>query len=198
VSVDQDLMQSIKTKYGDVISAAGMNSNVPAPFLAALIANETGGNPLGKRFEGNVLVSLWKVVQGRVSTFGVFHASDLLRFVGGLTAAPGQAQGTVSDAFARLDDLATSWGLTQIMGYHALEKNSRSANLPSGYQTPSVCLAESIRLLTEFAEHFQFDVSQDFEAMFRCWNGGHPTAQTFDPQYVPNGKARMAIYAGLG
>jgi len=56
-------MQSIKDKFGAVIDDACKDSSVPPEFLAALIANETGGNPNAKRFERGVLASLWEILQ---------------------------------------------------------------------------------------------------------------------------------------
>jgi hypothetical protein len=58
-------------------------------------------------------------------------------------------------------------------------------------------LAMALRMLAQFAAEFQLDVTKDFEGMLRCWNGGHPTAETFDPQYVPNGLARMQEWSSL-
>lgn len=191
---DLELMQKIKVDWGLQIAAACAVSSVPAAFLAALIANESGGNVNAKRIEHGVLASLWEVLLGRTAAYGSIKRLDLVAYVAGVTVptinAPANLPG---DAFQRLDALAASWGLTQIMGYHAIEFDVTISNLASPEGNLSLCN----HMLAKFAAQFQLDVMRDFEAMFRCWNGGHPTAKTFDPQYVPNGLARMALWASL-
>jgi hypothetical protein len=193
---DTELMQSIKEKYGAAIAAACGTSSVPAAFLAALIANETGGNPNAKRFEKGVLAALWEVLLGRKEAYGSIPRIVLVNYVAAVPATPISSSNALpADAFQRVDALATSWGLTQIMGYHILEGGS--AKTISGLQDTQIHLVMALRMLSQFAASFNLDVTRDFESMFRCWNGGHPTAQTFDPQYVPNGLARMQEWAAL-
>jgi hypothetical protein len=194
---DTDLMQSIQTKWGAAIAEACGTSSVPAAFLAALITNETGGNPDAKRFEKGVLTSLWEVLQGRKTAFGSIQRSVLVNYVANVPITPTNAIAALpADASQRADALATSWGLTQIMGYHILE-NGVPVKTIAALQDPAMHLAMALRMLAGFAAEFQLDVTKDFEQMFRCWNGGHPTAQTFDPQYVPNGLARMQEWTAL-
>src|SRR5271167_1466010 len=119
---DLELMQSIKTKWGDLITEACATSSVPAAFLAALIGNETGGNANDKRFEKSVLASLWEVLLGRKAAYGSITTKNLVLYVAGLSTPPVNPPASLpSDSFQRVDALATSWGLTQIMGYHILE-----------------------------------------------------------------------------
>jgi len=194
---DTELMQSIQTKWGAEITRACGTSSVPAAFLAALIANETGGNSDAKRFEKGVLSSLWEVLQGRKTAYGSIARSVLVNYIAGMATTPINTIANLpADAFQRVDSLATSWGLTQIMGYHILEGNAAVKTIAS-LQDPAMHLAMALRMLAGFAAEFQLDVTKDFEQLFRCWNGGHPTAQTFDPQYVPNGLMRMQEWAGL-
>lgn len=194
---DTELMQSIKTKYGDLIAEACSTSSVPAGFLAALIANETGGDSNAKRFEKGVLASLWEVLLGRKAAYGSITTKNLVLYVASLAATPINVSATLpADAFQRVDALATSWGLTQIMGYHILEGNAAVKTI-AGLVDPQMHLAMTLRMLAQFAAQFQLDVTKDFEQMFRCWNGGHPTAATFDPEYVPHGLARIAEWTTL-
>jgi hypothetical protein len=195
---DQELMAKIKSDYGVAIKAACEPVGLPEAFLAALIANESGGNNDAKRFEPHVLVALWEVLLGRTTAYGSIRGPAVLQFVAGLESS--QGQGTLvapkslpPDTYNRLDYLATSWGPTQIMGWHSLEPDSKVKTPPVLWGT---WLAETVRLLGDFAKQFTIDW-QNPEAFFRCWNGGHPTAATFDPKYVPNGLARMAIYQAL-
>jgi hypothetical protein len=193
-------MQSIKDKFGAAISAACESSSVPPEFIAALIANESGGKPNAKRFEGGVLTSLCNLLQGRAAAFGSIGRANVLEFI---TPAkvnlqpPSDLWSFVSTQLAgamqRLDSLATSWGLTQIMGYEAIAFAVPVVNL----QDPITGIPMTLRMLAQVASRFQLDMTKDFDEMFRCWNSGRPHATTSDPNYSPNGLARMAIYKGL-
>lgn len=187
-------MQSIKDLYGADIAAAAAVCTVPAPFFAALVANESGGDTNAKRFEPGVLSTLWQVLLGRKEAYGSIKTSDLVLYVHSLAAVPVNPPASLpADAFNRLDALATSWGIMQILGYNAFPQRMTIEEL----KTPQGNLKCGTHMLTAFAYNNHLDVTTDFESMFRCWNGGHPTAQTFDPQYVPKGIARMALYTGL-
>lgn len=195
---DQELMQSIRTKWGAAIDAACDTSNVPPAFVAALIANESGGNADAKRFEKGVLASLWEVLLGRKTAYGSVVRADLVSYVSGVPGTPFAAPATLpADAFQRVDGLATSWGLTQVMGYHILEPNVGHSMGVDALKAPNTHLAMALRLLAEFAHEFQLDVTTEFEQLFRCWNSGQPDGATFDPKYIPNGLARMKIYADI-
>lgn len=193
---DQELMQSIKTKWGaEIDRAVGVGS---ASFLAALVANETGGNPNATRFEKNVLASLWNVLLARVPHFGSIDRAAVLAYLGpSLQQAPSGAYVTSDffDTCTRFDSLATSYGLTQIMGYQILGKH-KGATIDT-LKTPATSLAFTTLLLNDFAAEFQLNLLNDFADLFRCWNTGRPNGTTFDPAYVPNGLARKAIYEAL-
>lgn len=178
------LMQSIEEKWGVAISAACKSSSVPPEFVAALIANESGGDPTKDRFEPGVLTSLWQVLMGRSGSFGSIKLADLLLFAAGRS---------LNSSFLAIDNLATSWGLTQIMGYEGIAFGVPITDL----QMPATSLGITLRMLGQFASRFQLDMTRDFDEMFRCWNSGRPHAVTSDPNYSPNGLARMAIYKGL-
>jgi len=191
---DLELMQDIKTRFGATIAAACSVSSVPPAFIAALIANESGGNVNAKRFEHTVLAALWEVLLGRKAAYGSIARASLVGYVTGVSVPTVNVPSNLpANAFQRVDALATSWGLTQIMGYHALEFGVTIDALIS----PEDGLPIATKMLSGFARSFNLDVTKDFEELLRCWNGGHPTAQTFDPQYVPNGIARMALWNTL-
>jgi Transglycosylase SLT domain len=196
---DQELMQSIKTKWGAAIAGACHASSVPESFLAALIANESGGNPDAKRFEKNVLAALWEVLLGRKANYGSIGRADILAAIHLSIFATRQIAfddaGLPSNPFVTLDSLATSWGLVQIMGYEVIPFHLIAG--VSALQQPATELPVAIRMLTEFATTFHFDLGKDFGEMFDCWNTGRPHAPTFDPQYIPNGLHRKAIYEAL-
>jgi hypothetical protein len=191
---DLELMQDLKTRFGAAIASACSVSSVPEGFLAALVANESGGNVNAKRFEHTVLAALWEVLLGRKAAYGSIARASLVGYVAGVAVPTVNVPANLpANAFQRVDALATSWGLTQIMGYHALEFGVTIDALIS----PESGLPIATKMLTAFARSFNLDVTKDFEELLRCWNGGHPTAQTFDPQYVPNGLARMNLWASL-
>jgi len=139
-----------QTQFGDAIADhidASSVRNAPAAFLASLIANESGGNPNAKRFESHVLVSLWQVLVDGAPSYGSIGRADLAAYVGG----------GIPYALTQLDDLVHSHGLTQIMGWHVLEENSGLDRNPLLLYQPARCLAETQRLLRDFARQFSLD-----------------------------------------
>lgn len=198
---EQELMQSIKAQWGAEIADACKPSAVPPAFLAALVAGESGGKPDAKRFEPGVLRALWEVLLGRKTTYGSIRRADLVQFVAGLASPPvSSPQSLPADAFQRVDSLATSWGLTQIMGYHILDKTLMGPPPPPAAQDLQVVvfsLFHTITMLERFAKEFAIDERLEFDKLFRCWNTGQPDGKTFDPAYVTNGLARMAIWSSL-
>lgn len=186
-------MQKIRASFGAAIAEACRLSSVPPAFLAALVANESGGNAGAKRFEKGVLASLWEVLLSRALNFGNINGGAIFSFV--------RVQGNVDPVLGgelaftrslqRLDSLATSYGLTQIMGYEAIAFHLDGV---AQLQDPAGELPITIKMLTQFAERFALDLRSDFSFLFDCWNTGRPHAPTFDPNYIPNGLARMAIY----
>lgn len=176
-------MQRIRQRWGSAIQEVCQYSSIPPEFLAALIANESGGNPEAQRFEPRIFGKLTVVRAGFIPEYlGITHD-----FVA-----------TTEDTTLR--DWATSWGLTQVMGYHVR---------PSGVailKDPASHLKFALGLLSEFIERFQLNPKAEFAEMFRCWNTGAPyddpktpriEGRTTDPKYVEKGLRRMAIYRQL-
>jgi hypothetical protein len=194
------LMTEIRDRWGSEISKACQTSSVPTAFLASLVAGESGGNPNAKRFEPGVLHTLWEILVGRKTAMGSIGRRDVLLYV--VPAAlpqledAGAVQTLFGGAFQRIDDLASSWGLTQVMGYHVLE-NWSGVNRAEDLLAPANELPFSLRLFSQFADHFALDLGKDFAELFTCWNTGQPNGKTADPQYIPRGLARMAIYGQL-
>jgi len=178
-------MLRIKTRWHAAITEACKYSSVPPEFLAALIAGESGGNPDAQRFEPRVFRKLCVVRSGLSREYaGITH--DFLASTEDMT----------------LRDWATSWGLTQVMGYHVARRPGGVAIL----KDPATHLKFALGLLGEFVERFQLNPKLEFEEMFRCWNSGAPyddpqtpriEGRTHDPKYVARGLARMEIYRGL-
>jgi hypothetical protein len=193
------LMQSIHTKWGSAIAAACAKSTVPPAFLAALAANESGGDPDAKRFEKGVFADLWEVLQGRKALYGSINRDAILAYLA--SSAPvnlsvpgaGYVRSIISGALQQLDGLANSWGLTQIMGYEAIAFSTSLAAL----EDPASELQCTLRMFAQFGSRFGLDLGKDFSELFSCWNTGRAHAPTADPQYIPNGLVRMQIYQNL-
>jgi hypothetical protein len=205
-AAELDLMKAIHARWGSLLHSAAETSSIAESFLAALVANESGGNPNAKRFESHVLLALWEVLLGRKAAYGSIGRADVVAFVAAFTS--GINTGTPyntgagahftdslpSDAFQRVDGLATSWGLTQIMGYEAIAFHTNGV---AALQSPVSELTITVKMLGQFAQHAGLDVAKDFPELFDCWNTGRPHSPTADPQYIPNGLARKALYESI-
>jgi hypothetical protein len=189
------LMTRIQAEWGAMITEVSKTSTVPPAFLAALVANETGGNPHETRFERGALAALWEVLLGRKEAYGSIRRDDLFDHISAAVGAQPPISsagllGPITGALRFVDGLATSWGLTQIMGYEAIVFGISFTDL----QNPLIGLRTSLKMVSQFASRDDLDVRRDFSQMFDCWNTGRPHAPTADPQYIPNGLARMKIY----
>jgi len=189
-------MQSIKAKWGDQLSAMATSSSVPAAFLAALIAGESGGDAEAKRFEPSVFSALGEVVIGRRSMYGSIGAMDILKFVSVQAVPPAaiRSQTDFANELTRFAHLAHSWGLTQVMGYEVIPFRLDGI---AALQSPMSGLNVTLAMLNQFAYHNHLDITKDFAELFNCWNTGRPHSPTHDPNYIPNGLGRMKIYEAL-
>lgn len=184
------LMQRIFDTLHPQLAAAVASSSIPEEFLGALIAGESNGDPKAVRFEPAVFGRLALVLVGKKAEFapaGIQHPlgkKDLLPYLA--------ADGFTAN-LSILVDLATSFGLTQIMGWHAVEFSKTLWAI----EDPAKHLDFTILLLAYFANKYQLDLRSEFSALFTCWNTGRPDGKTFDPAYVSNGLARMAVYAEI-
>jgi hypothetical protein len=186
-SPETQLMESIRQKWGATIDAACKMSSVPASFLAALIANETGGDPTKSRFESKVFAELCMVCAGKQAHYGSLGINDLI-------PKPSQGLQEFNLTLKSLADFSSSWGLTQIMGYQVIEFGKKITNLTD----PAASLTFTCMLLTQFANRFDLDLRTEFAQLFACWNCGQPDpSKTYDPQYCARGIARMALYSRL-
>jgi hypothetical protein len=187
------------------IAAACAASSVPPEFLGALTANESGGNPKAARFEPAVYLHLKSVAADASPHFGGItpaalgaEVADLLHPKAAtfharyLTAVFGANHQRTLEALEdeALRELATSWGFTQIMGYHMVGRAGTVRELVE----PERHFRIATELLTEFIEEYQLDPRREFAEMFRCWNTGQPYGETHDPNYVERGLARMDLY----
>jgi Transglycosylase SLT domain len=214
-------MDAIESLWGTNLRAAVAASSVPEALLAAIVGNESSGNPGAQRFESGVFFRLAKVIRGSQATFapagcraplkrndilaycapGELLPSELSTSYQGPPFAPlppGAAPHALGWALGRLQELATSYGLTQIMAWHLVEMAGFAGWgwTVGDLALPQANLRCAVALLTYFAERYNLDLATDAEQLLRCWNTGEPDGQTYDPQYVGNGLARMAAYRG--
>lgn len=205
---ERRLLERVCARCHAVISEVCAYSSVPAAFLGALVANESGGDPQAMRFEPAVYRHLKAVAEGRRATYaglsrrdfdaeiaemlhpkaGSFHAVFLTP---PFRAAHGRELAASRDEALR--ELATSWGFTQIMGYHLVGRSGTVRDLLE----PRFHFRLALELLALFAERYQLDLAREYAEMFRCWNTGQPYGQTFDPDYVAQGLRRLEIYRSI-
>ena len=183
-TADQTLMKTIRATYGAAIEEACQGSAIPPEFLAALVANESGGNPAAKRFEKGVLCQLWEVMIGRSAAFGSIGRKDIFGWLPSLS---------FQEVMQLVDGLASSWGLTQIMGYEMIHPDRRIHDLVE----PQFNLGHARGMLEDFAKRFNLNPQTDSGQLFHCWNTGRPQGVTYDPVYPQTGLARMDIYRGF-
>jgi hypothetical protein len=201
------LLRRVWQRCHPVLADACRYSSVPPAFLGALVANESGGDANAKRFEPAVYRHLKSLAAGERSAYSGHDRASLEREIEEMLHpksatfhAPflhALAEAQASDLAARQDEalreLATSWGYTQIMGYHLVGRPGTVLDLVE----PRFHFRFALELLADFAERYQLDVTREFAEMFRCWNTGQPYGATTDPRYVEKGLRRMEVYRRL-
>lgn len=186
MSSELKLMEAIRHSWGPAISAACHLSSVPEEFLAALVASETGGNPLKSRFEEKVFGEIMAVCAGKRAAYGTLGAEAFLP----ATTHLYEFQRTLKN----IVEYSTSWGLTQIMGYQVIPFGKKLESL----RDPQENLVFATVLLAQFANAHQLDMHTEHAELFACWNTGHPDpTKTYDPDYCKNGIARMDFYSQI-
>jgi hypothetical protein len=205
---EQKLVARVFDRCNSAILAACKSSSVPPEFLGALTANESGAKDRAARFEPAVYRHLAAVVSGAAPAYGSIHAEVLLAKLGRVLhpkaddfhahfLTPPFGANHLSELAGLPDEglreLATSWGYTQIMGYHMVERRGAVRDLLQ----PAFHFRVALELLAEFAAAHQLDLASEFAEMFCCWNTGQPYGKTYDPMYVGHGLSRMAIYKNL-
>jgi len=191
VTSDVALMAKIRQNFSPFIKTAIEGTPYPESFLAALVANESGGNLAAGRFEPGVFWELSFTFTGKKTAYGSITTDKLKEYLG---------NGATDKAVNALINLAMSAGPTQIMGYQSLARGYALAEL----YNLATHFKHAIELLDDFGKRFNLRLSPPAEShdeptyagYFRCWNTGEPNGKTFDPNYVANGLLRMQIYGG--
>jgi hypothetical protein len=195
-------MAKIKAELGDYIAGAVEGTPIPPAFVAGLVANESGGVANAIRFEPQVFAEISKVCVEQAHSYtpaGVKRAlgpQDFIARIAPVRAVASNGPALPVMSFAQsllmLVNYATSWGPTQIMGWHAIE-----FDFPLGELSElSAHFEHTVQLLEWFASKYSLDWTNTLTPalMFKCWNTGNPHATTFDPAYVSNGVRRMGLY----
>jgi hypothetical protein len=191
---DLALMQNIQKLWATELAAAVGGTAVSEAFLAALVANESGGNADAVRFEPAVFSELAEVILGTrkgYSPAGIHHTLGRVELLDFIEPA---GVSDFTDCLERLAELATSRSLTQIMGWHFVEM---SHMMPGKILSAGAYLTFTIELLVYFANHYSLDLVNNVPELLRCWNTGKPDGVTSDPHYVANGVKRMSLYGSL-
>ncbi len=165
------LMLHMYHSYHKEIERATFGTAISPAYMAAIISLESWppGNPDSRRFEPEIYERLLQARQG-VRPYGRMGPSLLRRY---------------DDA--GLKQLATSFGLTQIMGYHCLDLGCDVKDLHSEHHL-QWAVAWMHRRYEAYARR------GDWEACFRIHNTGRPNGRTTRLDYAQRGVVRMAYY----
>lgn len=177
----EKLARQIFDRFGDQIRQAVKGTNIPARFIAGLVANEAGKDKQGNikreatRFEPHVYARLKQVSQNPRSRYGSITHSQLKDATDGALRA-----------------LATSWEATQMMGYHVLTLGCSLADL----RNPDKHFFYTVKLLQ--LNGFPKNATEEqMDREMRQWNTGRETGKTYHANYVPNARLIRAAYDEL-
>lgn len=184
---EHDLVARVRRLAGPLLAQLAPRTSVPISWWGALTCNESGrwlvhDLRVPARYEESAFLNLMRVVRGQTKAWRQIGRPQL-------------------DGLGEIDlrRLASSWGLTQVMGYHTIRWGATIDQL----NDPAAHYGLAARLLAEFCERFDLDPRQDFEPMARCWNTGRaddppgPAGDTHDPLYCPNLLRRQEIWSQL-
>lgn len=163
--------QRTEHNYGKEVDSMAALYGLPAEYLKALIVLECSGNkPSGKRFERGNYRKLIELRDGERKGFQGLHRRD----VSGLSNAA-------------LENLATSWGPFQLMGYHCFKLKA---------QVKDIRGEDAVKWGVKWihSTYGRYLTSGRFEEAFRIHNTGRPNGRTTDPNYVSNGLSHMKYF----
>lgn len=170
---DQDdavMLHIYLTMHGEIDSAV-RDTEIPPSYLAALISLESHppGNRDSRRFEPKVFQRLLEL-----KNEGKPFARIARKQVQGL----GEAE---------LRELATSYGLTQVMGYHCLDLGCSIRDLAGSYH-----LLWSVAYIRR--HYLNQVIRKEWSACFRIHNTGRAEGVTSRDDYAEKGLLRMKYY----
>lgn len=153
------------------IEQAVRGTDIDPAYLAALISLESNppGNKKSARFEPHVYTKLI-ALQRNGDSYGSLNRRSVL----------GKSDGEIRA-------LATSYGLTQIMGFHCLDLGCSPTDLKGSYH-----LQWAVAWMQN--SYGKQAARKDWNACFRMHNTGHPRGSTSRKDYVEKGLIRMNYY----
>lgn len=170
--------QAVIDNYGTMFKRLGKEFDIAPEYLAALCMLESGGRkPAGSRYEKHVYARLRLVKLGLKSRYEHVKHADL-------KDAGDEA----------LQNLATSWGPFQLMGYKCLLYNIKIRDLREDDGT-----YWGVKWIHE--AYGKFLRKGDYKNAFHLHNTGRilpasGVAKTHDPDYVKKGLEYMAYFKG--
>ncbi|MBE7440546.1 MAG: hypothetical protein HS115_18995 [Spirochaetales bacterium] len=167
---DDAIMLHVYRLHHEAIARAVIGTDLTVPYLAALISLESHppGNSDSARFEAKIYERLLRAQAGE--PYGQITAREL----------SGHSDG-------ELRELATSYGLTQIMGFHCLRLGCSIIDLKGPYHLEWA----SAWMQRMYGKHAR---KKDWTSCFRIHNTGRPNGKTHRADYVEKGLLRMAYY----
>lgn len=175
------IARQIFDRFGSRLESVCKDSKVSPQFLAGLISNEAGKDKKGQikenatRFEPHVFEALKDVRDGARRQYNYITRNELK---------------DASDDAIRA--LATSYGLTQIMGWHVIRSLKCTV---ADLRNPEKHLHFAVKLLEITAGKYL--AAREYESALRIWNTGRPNGKTYHAHYVSNALAVMSVYADL-
>jgi hypothetical protein len=176
------LAKQIFDGFDKRIYEATVGSNVPPRFIAGLMGNEAGKDRHGNivesatRFEPGVYARLKDVRDGQRRSYQFITKQD------------------IADANDEaLHALCTSYGATQIMGYHVIKNlHCTIADLRNPYKH----FFYTVKLL-DLNGYPKNATEARMDKEMRQWNTGSEGGRTYHDNYVPDAKLVRAAYAEL-
>jgi len=190
------LMRTIRDRFRAQMRAASAGTPIPESFFAALTANESGGDVNASRYEAYELAQFALVLCGKRDSYQGITASQLTSRLAGVLS--------ISSGVRQLVDLCTSWGPTQIMGWHAIRLGVQLSAIQKIESHYSYTSYELLQFTKQFYPELMVQAAMHEDqregiciGLFHCWNSGKPSNPTTDPLYASRGLARMKAYEAL-
>ncbi len=161
----------VTINYSEKIEKIAAEKDLPAHYFKALAALECSGEkPPKTRFEEHIYEKLTDLQSGRIKKFGQLTTKKVAKL-----------------STQELRQLATSWGVFQIMGYHAFADGKSIDALKNDL---AYCMTWCDKTYGYYL------LKNDFKNAFHLHNTGklHPKwglSKTHDPFYVQKGIAYM-------
>lgn len=168
---DDAITYHIYNQYNVYIESAIRGTEIPPSYLASLISLESypPGNWDSERFEPKVYERLI-LLKEKGKSFGNIPRKKIIHL-----------------SEEEIRKLSTSYGLTQIMGYHCLDLGCSIEDLKG-----SDHLLWSIAYIRK--HYLKYVKEKKWEECFRLHNTGNPYGKTHNKDYVQKGILRMKYY----